>query len=67
MQVVTRFTTDPTLVGISKFTFDALKFTVQVGGKLLEPVTTLDINADLSPMVMAQRISWAEMYFSVKD
>ncbi len=25
----------------------------QVGGKLLEPVTTLDINADLVPMVMA--------------
>jgi hypothetical protein len=48
-------TTDETLVGISKFTFDALKFTVEVGGKLLEPVTTLDINVDLTPMVMASK------------
>lgn len=40
-------TTDATLVGISNFTFDALKFTVKVGGKLLEPVTTLDVIADL--------------------
>jgi hypothetical protein len=40
-------TTDATLVGISIFTFDALKFSVKVGGKLLEPVTTLDIIADL--------------------
>jgi hypothetical protein len=47
--------TDATLVGISKFTFDALKFTVEVGGKLLEPVTTFDINADLLPMVMASK------------
>jgi hypothetical protein len=47
--------TDETLVGISKFTFDALKFTVEVGGKLLEPVTTLDLNAELSPMVMASK------------
>jgi hypothetical protein len=44
---------DPTLVGISEITFDALNFTTHVGGKLLEPVTTLDINADLSPVVMA--------------
>jgi hypothetical protein len=44
---------DPTLVGISEITFDALKFTTHVGGKLLEPVTTLDINVDLAPMVMA--------------
>ena len=47
--------TDETLVGISKFTFDALKFTVVVGGKLLEPATTLDINVDLLPMVMASK------------
>ena len=39
--------TDATLVGISEFTFDALKFQVKVGGKLLEPVTTLDVIADL--------------------
>lgn len=39
--------TDATLVGISKFTFDALHFTSKVGGKLLEPVTTLDVIADL--------------------
>jgi hypothetical protein len=47
--------TDATLVGISNITFDALSFTVTVGGKLLEPVTTLDINADLVPMVMASK------------
>ena len=39
--------TDATLVGISEFTFDALKFQVKVGGKLLEPVTNLDVIADL--------------------
>jgi len=47
--------TDETLVGISELTFDALKFTVTPGGRLLEPVTTLDINADLAPMVMASK------------
>ncbi len=47
--------TDPSLVGISKFTFDAYDFTFEIGGKLLEPVTTLDINGDLSPLVMASR------------
>lgn len=44
--------TDATLVGISELTFDALKFEVKVGGKLLEPVTTLDINADLAPITL---------------
>jgi hypothetical protein len=44
---------DPTLVGISEITFDALKFTSHVGGKLLEPVTTLDVNTELTPVVMA--------------
>jgi hypothetical protein len=44
--------TDESLVGISEFTFDALKFTAKVGGKLLEPVVTLDINADLPLIVM---------------
>ncbi|HLN74711.1 MAG: DUF5016 domain-containing protein [Methylococcaceae bacterium] len=39
--------TDATLVGISEFTFDALHFTSKLGGKLLEPVTTLDVIADL--------------------
>ena len=39
--------TDAKLVGISNFTFDALQFTSKVGGKLLEPVTTLDVNVDL--------------------
>ena len=39
--------TDATLTGISEVTFDAYNFTVSVGGKLLEPVKTLDINADL--------------------
>ncbi len=47
--------TDETLVGISNLTFDAMKFTVTVGGRILEPVTTLDIDADLSPMVMASK------------
>ncbi len=47
--------TDEALVGISELTFDALKFTVAPGGRLLEPVTTLDINADLVPMVMASK------------
>lgn len=47
--------TDLTLVGISTLTFDAYNFTVEVGGKLLEPVTTLDINADLSPMTIASK------------
>jgi hypothetical protein len=47
--------TDETLVGISKFTFDALNFTVHVDGKLLEPVTALNINTDLSPLVMASK------------
>lgn len=39
--------TDATLTGISDVTFDAYNFTVSVGGKKLEPVTTLDITADL--------------------
>jgi hypothetical protein len=43
---------DPTLVTIKELTFDAMQLTVQVAGKLLEPVTTLDINADLSPSVV---------------
>jgi len=46
-------TKDPTLVSIKEFTFDAMQLTVQVAGKLLEPVTTLDINTDLSSIVMA--------------
>jgi hypothetical protein len=46
---------DPSLVGISEFTFDALALTTHVGGKLLEPVTTLDINVDLTPLVMASK------------
>lgn len=40
--------TDGTLVGISEITFDAIKFTTKVGGKLLEPVKTLDVIADLA-------------------
>ncbi len=38
---------DGTLIGISSFTFDALMFKATIGGKLLEPVTTLDVIADL--------------------
>jgi hypothetical protein len=44
---------DATIIGISEITFDAMQLTRTVGGKLLEPVTTLDINEDLNPMVMA--------------
>jgi len=47
--------TDASLVGISNITFDALQFNVEVGGRLLEPVATLDINVDLLPMVMASK------------
>lgn len=47
--------TDETLVGISKITFDALKFTIAVDGKLLEPVDELDINNDLVQIVMASK------------
>lgn len=43
---------DATIVGISEFTFDALKFEVKVGGKLLEPIIALDVNNDLPPIVM---------------
>jgi hypothetical protein len=45
--------TDGSLIGISEFTFDALKFTVKLGGKLLEPVKTLDINLDLPSITMS--------------
>lgn len=47
--------TDGTLVGISEFTFDALKFTTKVGGKLLEPVKTLNINLDLPAIIMSEK------------
>jgi hypothetical protein len=43
---------DATIIGISEFTFDAVKFEAQVGGKLLEPATTLDINADLPAILL---------------
>jgi hypothetical protein len=46
---------DPTLVSIKEITFDEMQLTVQVAGKLLEPVTTLDITADLSPVVIASK------------
>lgn len=39
--------TDATLFSISSYTFDALKFTAKVGGKVLVEVTTLDVMADL--------------------
>lgn len=47
--------TDATLIGISEFTFDALKFTSKVGGKLLEPVKTLDMNLDLPAIVLSEK------------
>jgi len=45
--------TDAKLVGISDFTFDALMFTSKVGGKLLEPATTLNVNLDLPAIVLS--------------
>ncbi|MFA5046497.1 MAG: RagB/SusD family nutrient uptake outer membrane protein [Paludibacter sp.] len=40
-------TSDPTLIGITGFTFDAYNFTSKLDGKLLESVKTLDMTADL--------------------
>ncbi len=55
---------DPSLVGISDFTFDAYNFTTEVGGKLLVPVTSLDIDADLSPEVLAsENFRTGNVYF----
>jgi len=58
---------DGTLVGISEFTFDAIKFTTKVGGKLLEPVTTLDVTADLpaSPTTLTENTNFrgGNVYF----
>jgi hypothetical protein len=55
---------DPTLVGISTFAFDALKFTPKVGGKLLAPVTTLDVNLDL-PAILLNSVNFrgGNIYF----
>jgi len=44
---------DPALVSISTFTFDEYKFTASVGGKLLEPVLTLNVNTDLPAIVLS--------------
>lgn len=46
---------DPALVGITQIVFDAVNLTSAITGKPLEPVTELDIQADLNPMVMAGR------------
>jgi len=56
--------TDATLVGISTFSFDALKFVPKVGGKLLEPVKTLDINVDLPAILLnAANFRGGNVYF----
>lgn len=59
--------TDATLVGISEFTFDALQFTSRVGGKLLEPVTILDVMTDLPPnppsLINSQDFRGGDVYF----
>lgn len=56
--------TDASLVGISEVTFDALKFVATVGGKKLEAVKTLDITADLPPLVMSsQNFRGGNVYF----
>lgn len=39
---------DESLVNITSCTFDAINFKLDVAGKLLEPVTALDVNADLA-------------------
>ena len=44
---------DPSLVGITGLTFDAYNFIIDYTGKLLEPVNTLDINNDLTLVIMA--------------
>jgi hypothetical protein len=59
--------TDETLVGISNVTFDAFNFTSQVGGKLLEPVTTLDINTDLQPATVGGKEMRTGNIFFGKD
>lgn len=60
-------TVDGTLTGISEMTFDALKFEVRVSGKLLEPITTLDINTDLKPVVMDGKNFLASNVYLGKD
>lgn len=44
---------DPSLISITQLTFDAIALTATIAGRPLEPVTTLDINADLSPLKFA--------------
>lgn len=44
---------DETLLSITDFTFDAIQLTASIAGKPLEPATTLDVNIDLEPKVIA--------------
>lgn len=46
---------DASLLSITEFTFDAIQLTAIIAGKALEPATTLDVNTDLDPMVMADK------------
>lgn len=43
------FVQDESLVNISSCMFDAINFTFEVDGKLLEPIKLLDVNSDLTP------------------
>ncbi len=55
---------DASLIGISEITFDAFNLNRSVSGKLLEPVSTLDIQEDLNPMMMAgQNFRGNNIYF----
>ena len=45
--------TDDALLDISSFTFDAMNLTVKVSGKKPEAVNKLDINTDLTALVMS--------------
>jgi hypothetical protein len=55
---------DPGLLSITQITFDAFALTTTFTGKPLEPVTTLDINNDLSAMLMAgKNFKGGNVYF----
>ncbi len=60
---------DESLVNVSSCSFDAINFKLDVAGKLLEPLTALDVNADLaaSPASLlgpnAKQFRGATLYF----
>ena len=46
---------DESLLRITEYTFDAIQLTATIAGDPLEPVTTLDVNADLDPKVLVDK------------